>query len=136
MPERDGKITILEPLVITDAKKFKPLKEDVDREFVNVHDRITDLYYHKKQLSREEFEALHSACWLYHQAALIDYGYEEDHEVSEPWEKPKTRREEIDEILETLKPHIETEKWRRCGCEDPKVKFNIKPKKSKTSGPR
>lgn len=131
MSRGDGKITVLEPLVIVDAKEFKPAKEDLDREFVDIHDRITDLFYHKKQLSREEFEALHAACWLYHQATLIDHGYEEDVEVSEPWQKPKTRREEIDEILERLEPHIKTENWRRCGCEDPKVKFKIKPKKSK-----
>lgn len=95
-----------------------PEKGELDKEFVDIHDRITELYYKRKTMTKEEFESLHTACWLYHQKALIEHGHMEDYSVQEEaWHAPRTRLNEIDEMIESLK--LRKEDWHKHGCHDP-----------------
>jgi hypothetical protein len=102
-------------------------KDELDQQFSGIHGRITALFYDRKEMTKEAFEALHAACWLYHQKALIEHGHEKDYSVQEePWHSPKTRMDEIDEHLKHL--NLRREDWYRHGCHDPK---EFLPKKDK-----
>lgn len=89
-------------------------KEDLDREFSLIHDRVTELFYQKKSIDHEEFQRLHSACWLYHEKAKIEHKHEEDI-VSEPGGLP--RSQQIDEQLAGLQ--LSKHDWQKHGSKDP-----------------
>jgi len=116
-PVHEEVFTPLEPEVIVSSED-ESSKEFLDKEFVSIHDRITELFYKRKTMTTEEFESLHSACWLYHQKALIEHGHEKDYSVQEElWHPPKTRLDEINEMLGNLK--LRKEDWHKHGCHDP-----------------
>lgn len=90
-------------------------KEDLDREFSLIHDRITELFYQKKSMSYEEFQRLHSACWLYHEKAKIEHKHEDDYFVDPGG--TLSRAQQIDGQLAGL--NLSKTDWAKHGSKDP-----------------
>ena len=101
------------------TKKFKKgeiSEEELDREFLKIHDRLTALFYDHERMAPEEFGRLHSSTWLYLEKAKIAHGHREDFPVTpDVW--GKMRSEEVDDML--MEAKITRKDWLRHGCPDP-----------------
>jgi len=102
-------------------------REELEKQFTEVHDELTRLYYQERTISMEEFNKLHTAGWLHLEKERIARGFQEDFDVSEKTPDgevivAKTRSQEIAASL----PETADEDWTKHGVKSPaEIKASI-----------
>ncbi len=105
----------------------KALLDSINKKYKEAHDEITDLYYNKKKLTKEQFDVLHELVWLLHEKERYDNGFYADHELPDEVLNSEEFQKDLQKRISYLNKRIpELQALRASKCKEFKYSFENK----------